>query len=182
MRFSVGERFVPAIGDGTQILASEHIYSAFGLTAIDSEKGRLAIPADIRSVVDQSSGGRYLCLAKHDEYPCLIGYGRSHRHELMQEIEREQDRMTALQQPFDRNRAIREKFSVVQEVIFDASGRFVLPPIIKKMGQLQDKAFFHGFGPKFCIWNPDLLLKQDDSFATEKFVVSELLEEWADKK
>jgi MraZ protein len=50
-------------------------------------------------------------------------------------------------------------FAATEEVPYDPSGRIVLPPMMRRKGDLQDLALFLGTGETFQIWNPKLLLK-----------------------
>ncbi|QNP43673.1 division/cell wall cluster transcriptional repressor MraZ [Sphingomonas daechungensis] len=50
-------------------------------------------------------------------------------------------------------------FAATEEVPYDPSGRIVLPPMMRRKGELQDIALFLGTGETFQIWNPKLLLK-----------------------
>ena len=46
--------------------------------SLQGEKGRFVLPAEFRKTVKTSSGGeRILCLAKHDRWNCLTGFGLS---------------------------------------------------------------------------------------------------------
>ena len=47
---------------------------------------------------------------------------------------------------------------MVEEVPFDASGRFILPTFFRAKAQLTELAFFFGAGNTFEIWNPNLLI------------------------
>jgi len=84
---------------------------------------------------------------------------------------------------YNRDKAGRKKFALMKEISFDASGRFVLPPLLRSVASLDDNAYFYGNGAYFCIWSPSLLLEQDDDdFAAEKMAVEFFLEEAGKKK
>ncbi|MDT8280581.1 MAG: KH domain-containing protein, partial [Erythrobacter sp.] len=54
------------------------------------DKGRFVLPPAFRKAVKESSGGnRILCLAAHDRFDCLIGFGLSRTDKLNQQLERE---------------------------------------------------------------------------------------------
>ena len=45
-------------------------------------------------------------------------------------------------------------FAATEEVPYDSSGRIVLPPMMRRKGQIGDLALFLGTGETFQIWNP----------------------------
>ena len=54
------------------------VYAGSGLSTIDA-KGRVTIPAELRDTVAESSGENIVCISRHPNLPCLIGYGRAER-------------------------------------------------------------------------------------------------------
>ena len=56
-----------------------------------------------RKAVKDSSDGRVLCLMKHPTWNCLVGFGLSRKEELEAQLDREEDRATALNKDFDRD-------------------------------------------------------------------------------
>ena len=65
--------------------------------------------------------------------------------------------------------------SSLYEINFEASGRFVLSPMLRHFGKLTSKVFFHGTDTKFLMWDPDIFLSQ----GPEKFrAAKEELEYW----
>ena len=50
-------------------------------------------------------------------------------------------------------------FAATEEVPYDTSGRIVLPPMMRRKGELEELALFLGAGETFQIWNPKLFLK-----------------------
>ena len=49
-------------------------------------------------------------------------------------------------------------FGATEEVPYDSSGRIVLPPMMRRKGEIEDLALFLGTGETFQIWNPKLFL------------------------
>ena len=49
-------------------------------------------PAFRKAVKDSSGGNRTLCLAAHDRFDCLIGFGLSRTEKLNAQLEREEER------------------------------------------------------------------------------------------
>nr|MBA3526811.1 division/cell wall cluster transcriptional repressor MraZ [Sphingomonas sp.] len=50
-------------------------------------------------------------------------------------------------------------FAASEEVPYDSSGRVLLPPMMRRNGEIEDLALFLGAGETFQIWNPKLFLK-----------------------
>ena len=50
--------------------------------------------------------------------------------------------------------------SSIFETAFEASGRFVLSPMLKHFGRLDGRAFFFGATTHFMLWNPDVFLQE----------------------
>ncbi len=118
------------------------------------DKGRFVLPTNFRNAVKESSGGRILCLAKHDRWNCLTGFGLSRKGELEDQIKDEQESAIRLgDKDFDRDLRAMELFGF-SEVSFDDSGRFVMPDDLRKLGRIDDGLFFHGAGRFFTLWSP----------------------------
>ncbi len=129
-------------------------YSGQGFS-LRGEKGRFVLPPQFRkSVRESSAGNRILCLAKHERWNCLIGFGLSRKDALITQIDREE--MLAIQrgQDFDRDLRQTQLFGFT-EVPFDDSGRFVLPDYLLDLGRVGEGLFFQGAGNFFALWNPD---------------------------
>jgi MraZ protein len=132
--------------------------------SLRGEKNRLALPAALRKDVVASSGGeRILCLAKHHNWTCLIGFGLSRVDTFDDWLNSEQKRHTDLGRDFDRD-AMSMSLYGYEEVPFDASGRFVLNDDLAEMGNLRDEVFFHGAGEFFTLWNPEELYAMGPAF------------------
>jgi len=65
------------------------------------DKNRFVLPPSFRKAVKESSGGRILCLDKHDRWNCLVGFGLSRNEELSAQIDREEERALRLGRDFD---------------------------------------------------------------------------------
>ena len=123
------------------------------------EKGRFVLPPTFRKLVKDASGGsRTLCLAKHERWPCLTGFGTSRLDELQAQVDKEEAAALARSVPFDRELRLGQLHSFV-DVPFDDSGRFVFPDYLAVLAGLDGEAFFNGNGPFFSIWNPAELMK-----------------------
>lgn len=133
------------------------MYTGHALNAVDG-KGRVAVPAGLRQAVEANGDGRNLIIAKHETDPCLIGYDRGWSALLHARLGRSEDRAADAGRDYDRHNANRRAFGLVEDVPFDASGRFILPPMLKERARLDDLALFLGAGDTFEIWNPRLLI------------------------
>ena len=49
-------------------------------------------------------------------------------------------------------------FAATEEVPYDSSGRILMPPMMRRKGEIGDLALFLGAGETFQIWNPQRLL------------------------
>ncbi len=148
-------------------------YGGSGLSGIDG-KGRTTIPAEIRDVVHQSSGGNIVCIGRHRELPCLVGYGRSERQQNRDIIEEMRRAAIMRGDAFD-DEEIGAPASSLYEINFEASGRFVLSPMLRHFGKLKNRVFFHATDSKFLLWDPEIFA----SSAPAKFKQArEELEYW----
>jgi MraZ protein len=120
------------------------IYSGQGYS-LRGEKGRFVLPPAFRKPVAQSSDGKILCLAKHERWNCLTGFGLSRKAELDAQVDREEENAIKRGQEFDADQRRVQLFGFA-EIPFDASGRFVMPDHIAGVGQLGDSIFFTGAG------------------------------------
>jgi len=111
-------------------------------------------PAFRKAVKDSSGGSRTLCLAAHDRFDCLIGFGLSRTAKLEQQLEREEERAIRLGDAgFDRDVRAQQLFGF-EQLPFDDSGRFVMPEHLKELGKIEGGLYFQGAGAFFFVWNP----------------------------
>jgi MraZ protein len=140
-------------------VSDRQLYKGHVLNAIDA-KGRVAIPASLRAAMERNAGeGRTLTLSVHSQDPCLAGYDRGWSNLLYDRLEREEIRERDAGRTFDYHNSNRRAFGVVDEVPYDSSGRFILPPFFRVKARLDDLALFVGTGNTFEIWNPRLILE-----------------------
>lgn len=142
-------------------MALEHLFQGSALNAVDA-KGRVSVPAFLRGVIERRGDARTIVLAKHESFPCLSAYDPAYaalKHlKLERLLEKEETGPDAQLEYQQRNLMA---FAATEEVPYDSSGRVVLPPMMRRKGQLEELALFLGAGETFQIWNPALLL--DDS-------------------
>lgn len=140
------------------------------------DKGRYVLPPLFRKAVRESSDGRVLCLAKHDRWNCLTGFGLSRKLELEDQLDREEDRALARGVDFDREVRSSQLNGFV-ELPFDDSGRFVMPEYLRDLGNIDDGLFFQGGGRFFTLWNPAELMRMGDEWAAAKAACAALVAE-----
>ncbi len=153
-------------------------YSGQGFS-LKGEKGRYVLPPAFRKAVKESSDGRVLCLAKHERWSCLTGFGLSRREEFADQIDREEERAIRLGQDFDRDLRAMQLHGFA-EIPFDESGRFVMPEHLLELGQLGEGIYFHGAGSFFTLWNPEELARMGQGWEGAQAACSMLAAEaWA---
>jgi MraZ protein len=131
-------------------------YSGQGFS-LRGEKGRYVLPPAFRNAIaPDASSPRVLCVAKHDRWNCLSGFGLARTASFAAQLEREEERATRLNQDFDRDLRSMQLWGFA-EIPFDASGRFVLPDHLGELGKLRDGVYFQGAGDFFTLWAPDEL-------------------------
>ena len=139
-------------------MALEHLFQGSALNAVDA-KGRVSIPAFLRTVIERRGDAKSIVLAKHEAFPALSGYDPAYaalKHAKLERLfeKQEGDPESALEYQ-QRNLMA---FAATEEVPYDSSGRIVLPLMMRRKGGIEDLALFLGAGETFQIWNPQLLL------------------------
>ncbi len=142
-------------------MASLVVYAGSGVSGVDA-KGRATIPAEIRDSVQQSSEANLVCLSRHSHLPCLVGFGRAERQKLRVDIETQWQSAVVRGEQFDREMSGITASSIF-ETAFEASGRFVLQPMLRHFGKLEDRIFYFGATTHFMLWNPDIFMAQAPS-------------------
>ncbi len=140
------------------------------------DKGRFVLPPAFRKAVKDSSGGnRILCLAAHDRFDCLIGFGLSRTEKLESQLEREEERAIRLgQHDFDREVRAAQLFGF-EQLPFDDSGRFVMPEHLRDLGKVGDGLYFQGAGDFFFVWNPEELGRMDAAWKGAQAACAKLI-------
>lgn len=138
----------------------EHLFNGSALNTVDA-KGRLSVPSFIRSVIERRSEAKAIVLGRHEVDPCLTAYDRNYAKILYAENERRR-LIEEGQDPQAHFARARRTFGVTEEVPYDTSGRIILPPMMRRKGQIEELALFVGTGGTFEIWNPRLALESPD--------------------
>ena len=137
-------------------MADRAVFKGYALQGIDG-KGRVALPASMRAVVEAAKGERTLLLSDDDKRDCLRAADQNWSDRLYDRLTEDANRALNAGQEIDREEIAASAFGRFDEVPFDASGRFILPPFLRKKGELTDLAFFWGAGDTVEIWNPRTL-------------------------
>jgi len=140
----------------------EHLFSGSALARVDA-KGRVQLPAFVRSVMARRGGDSAVLLAPHESDRCLSGHDRSWSRELHGEAERRRLRDEAAGAERERHhRRARRMFGLVEEADPDAAGRIVIPRMARSAARIDGLALFVGTGGTFEIWNPQLAIESGD--------------------
>ena len=140
------------------VVALEHLFQGSALNAVDA-KGRVSVPAFLRSVIERRGDAKTIVLAKHESFPALSAYDPAYaalKHAKLERLlEKEETNPDAQLEYQQRNLMA---FAATEEVPYDSSGRIVFPPMMRRKGKIEELALFLGTGEAFQIWNPKLFL------------------------
>ena len=128
------------------------------------EKGRYVLPPAFRNAIASGPDDpRTLCLARHDRWNCLTGFGLSRTDSFEAQLGREFDREL---------RSI--QLWTFSEIPFDASGRFVLPEHLAELCGIDGAICFLGAGQFFTLWAPEQLYKMGQGWEGQQAVCRKL--------
>ncbi|MFZ5749175.1 MAG: division/cell wall cluster transcriptional repressor MraZ [Pseudomonadota bacterium] len=140
-------------------MSERELFEGFALQAVD-DKGRVAIPADLRFAAERNSDIRQIVIGRHAADPCLVAHDMSWSKEKHGRLDKKQQVAERRGEEGDSG-AMRRAFGTVERAPFDASGRFVLPPFFRMKAKIGKWAFFVGSGDTFEIWAPEQLVQAD---------------------
>lgn len=123
------------------------------LNGIDG-KGRVSVPASFRGVITARSDLRNVILAPAERAECLIGYDERYASKARVELE---GRFAGTYTEA-RDDAFRAAFGSAEKVAIDDTGRIILSPLMRDLGDVDQLALFWGMGEYFEIWNPELFV------------------------
>jgi MraZ protein len=141
-------------------MANRELYEGFALQAVD-QKGRVAIPADLRAAAERNSEVRQIVVGAHPFDPCLSAHDLGWSKEKYDRIDNPELIPGEAGQQSDA-RAKRRAFGLVEKAPYDDSGRFVIPPFFRKKAKIGNWALFYGGGESFEIWSPEVLMATPD--------------------
>lgn len=142
-------------------MSNRELYQGFALQAVD-DKGRVAIPADLRAVLDANApapDSKLVLIGRHAAMPCLIGYDSAWAKALNDELNHLARLSREAGRDFDEAR--QRRANRVERANYDPSGRFVLPAFERDRAGIGKWAFFAGEGDQFQIWAPEMLMTAD---------------------
>src|SRR5579885_1681447 len=76
-----------APGWSNRVVEIDDFFQGSALNAVDA-KGRLSVPAFVRSVIERRSDARAIVVGAHEVSPCLTAYGRGYARKLYEDMER----------------------------------------------------------------------------------------------
>ena len=141
-------------------MALEHLFQGSALNSVDA-KGRVSVPAFLRSVIERRGDARTITLAKHESFPALSAYDPAYaalKHSKLERLLEKEETNPDAQLDYEQRNLM--AFAATEEVPYDSSGRIVLPPMMRRKGGIDDLALFLGTGETFQIWNPKLFLDE----------------------
>lgn len=139
-------------------MSNRELFHGFSLQSVD-DKGRVAIPADLRETLDANSPAKQVLIARHPTLPCLVCYDAGWALELNGRVN-ELARLAKLEgRPFDE--AAERRAQRAEKATYDAAGRFVVPSFERERAGIGKWAFFAGDSDTFQIWSPERLIAAD---------------------
>ena len=158
-------------------MALEHLFQGSALNAVDA-KGRVSVPAFLRSVIERRGDARTIVLAKHDNFQALSAYDPAYaalKHAKLERLAEKQETDPAADMEYARRTMM--AFGATEEVPYDSSGRIVLPTMMRSKSGIEDLALFIGVGETFQLWNPKLFLADPNIPADMKDIARFRLDE-----
>ena len=138
-------------------MADRTVFKGYALQGIDG-KGRVALPAPMRLIVEQQGGEPKLTMTDDRKRGCLRASDKGWADRLYDRTSADAERSLDAGREIDRDEIQASAFGALDDVPFDKSGRFILPPYLKGKGKLTSLAFFWGAGDSIEIWSPETLL------------------------
>lgn len=146
----------PAWGKWVAVAALPFLYSGQGFS-LQRDKNRFVLPTGFRAPLRASSAGNsVLCLAKHDRWKCLTGFGLSRVEEFEDLLEKEREVAMQTGRDYDADKRAMDLYNF-HEIPFDGSGRFVLPEDLAVLSGIEGEIYFQGAGRFFTAWSPEQL-------------------------
>lgn len=138
-------------------MTTARLYYGSGLSVIDA-KGRVAIPNQLRALIASYGGGAQIGLAPSGERDCLSAFDLGYIEQIPALLERAYAERA--DPAITRELLASQLYAGIETLPFDASGRFVISPLMRALGELDGLAFFHGSGSVIDIWSPDKALAE----------------------
>lgn len=139
-------------------MSNRELFHGSTLQSVD-DKGRVAIPVDLRETLDANSPAKQVLVARHPTLPCLVCYDTEWAKTLNDQLNERRHRAKLDDLPFDE--AAERRVLRTEKAGYDGNGRFVLPGFERERAGIGKWAFFVGDNDSFQIWAPDKLLAAD---------------------
>ena len=136
----------------------EHLFGGSALASVDPD-GRVRLPHFVMSVAARRAEDGALVIAAHEADPCLTAYDRAFRRALFADSERL--RLADPEGGDVHRRRARRAFGLSEEAELE-DGASLLPPMMRRLGRIDDVALFVGTGGTVEIWNPHLAAGSGD--------------------
>lgn len=154
-------------GAGWADVAIDHSFAGHALNAVDA-KGRVSVPAAFRAtlfdrlrandvLVEDRSGGTLL-IGPHPAGGKLVAYDQIGLTRLDDELRESVAELPAAKRREAFIAAQRAERGNLVSVPFDAAGRMVLPPVLRQIAGIAERAYFIGIGNFIEIWSPETAL------------------------
>lgn len=142
-------------------MARETFFVGHALNAVDA-KGRVSVPAAFRAQIERRArddGGKdadkELMIAPHAQRDRLRAYDAIGLRDLSTAMRDSISEVPAADRREALERERRKELTAFQPIAFDSAGRMVLSPLLRKLGKIDDLAFFVGMEDYFEIWSPE---------------------------
>lgn len=157
------------------------------LNAVDA-KGRVSLPSQMRDVIARRArlaaatfgeglDDKLLHIGRHPAGGRLKAFDDSYSKKLQAQVEETIAELPAAEKAVARERELERLFAPNQPVSFDAGGRMVLSPQLRRRGGIEDLALFVAAGEFMQIWNPQKFLADPDQLDSLKEDVRDALAE-----
>ena len=106
-------------------------------------------------MIERRGDARTIVLAKHEAFPCLSAYDPAYaalKHAKLERLLEKEETSADAQLEYQQRNLM--AFAATEEVPYDSSGRILIPPMMRRKGEIGDLALFLGTGETFQIWSP----------------------------
>ncbi len=134
-------------------------YTGNSMAGVDG-KSRVGVPAHLRHALEKNGDGRVLSIALHPRDRCLIAFDSGWNRAMVARLREDEAADRASGGVFDRANTNRLAYGALEEVAYDANGRFILPGFFKHEAGIGQHALFIGTGDVFEIWDPSTLIAE----------------------
>ena len=124
--------------------------------------GEIVLPRHFHETIMARSPDGRLFVGLHEESPCLVVYDRIFAAQ--QQWDFETRRSTFLGTNMEAHYArVRRAFGFVEHVTLAPDGMMILAPLMRERGRIGNSALLVATGPRFEIWDLDMVLERGPS-------------------